>query len=102
MSAAGSKIIFIVMILFSIESYAMRCGSKLVLEGYSKSKVLKLCGKPQSKHTYSEKIIEKQENGTRKVFHTEKEVWLYKGVGGRKPREVIFDGDKVNAIKVAN
>ncbi|MDE1465283.1 DUF2845 domain-containing protein [Spartinivicinus poritis] len=95
-------IIFSFLMIVALDSYAMRCGSKLVLEGYSKSKVLKLCGKPQSKHTYSEKVIEKKEDGTRKVFHTEKEVWLYKGVGGRKPREVIFDGDKVNAIKVAN
>lgn len=91
----------IIALSFSNQALALRCGSKLVIEGDHMYSVLKKCGKPQFEfryyvdrsYFYYGRVI------TRQIVVDE---WTYDRGSNRFPMLVKFTNGRVESIEVAS
>ena len=82
----------ILLLVFSKQAFALRCGTKLVDVGDRKHKVLNQCGEPVYKDAY-------EQNSPVYPYHTEQiDVWTYNYGSARFMRELIFRNGVLHRI----
>lgn len=110
--ASRTTIFVLISLLISAPAMALRCGSDLVVEGDSQSRVLKKCGEPES--TYSRTIVRSgglalasHGNDTLQQLAFDKvaveiqvEEWEYSFGPRRFGRRILFENGRVVKIEL--
>lgn len=82
--------------VLSSHSYAFRCKTKIVVEGYSTSQVIKRCGNPAVREEIVVEFIRRYGDGVEASRYLTKEFWVYGASSSRFIRILTFeDGELV-------
>ncbi|MFC3908623.1 DUF2845 domain-containing protein [Legionella dresdenensis] len=86
--------------MYTLSSYAMRCGTSLVLEGDSKYSVQNKCGDPLAKDVYHDPVYIYNEFGYAVGMTTNNfEVWTYQESPNEFRYQLLFQDGELKSIR---
>jgi hypothetical protein len=100
-TAIASLLAFIVLIYAApSQAETLRCGSKLITVGETKSQILAKCGEPDFVENVEAPVRARGLDGRVVVVgSTNQEVWTYKRAPGKFPAVLTFEGITLRSIE---
>ncbi len=84
--------------MVSSQTFALRCGSKLVGLGDRKHEVIRICGEPSFTDSFDEPIVAYGYGGYQQRVTQRVDVWTYNFGQNRFMQELVFEGGVLRRI----